>query len=81
MSLLLTRAQRMALKRVFDRSPLYPASGKAGFTSQQAGPTDRPISYRAFRRNVHPTFGCDNAVCVPWCGMWLAIETDGYVHS
>jgi len=23
----------------------------------------------------------DGAVVVPWCGMWLAIETDGYTHS
>jgi hypothetical protein len=23
----------------------------------------------------------DGAVVVHWCGMWLAIEQDGYVHS
>lgn len=38
-------------------------------------------SYRAFRKEVFPTFGCDNAVTVQWCGMWLCIETDGYTHS
>ena len=21
------------------------------------------------------------ALMVPWCGMWLGIETDGYTHS
>ena len=30
---------------------------------------------------AEPTFGCDGAVAVPWCGMWLCIETDGYCHS
>lgn len=38
-------------------------------------------SYRAFRRTVQPTFGMDGAIVVPWCNMWLVIETDGYTHS
>jgi hypothetical protein len=37
--------------------------------------------YKDFRRSVMATFGCDNAVAVPWCDMWLIIETDGYTHS
>ena len=37
------------------------------------------LTYRQFRRTVEPTF--DGAVMVPWCGMWLGIETDGYTHS
>lgn len=39
------------------------------------------LSYFQFRRTVQPTIGCDGAVVVPWCGMWLCIETDGYAHS
>ena len=39
------------------------------------------ITYRAFRRTVQPTFGCDGAVAVQWQGMWLCIERDGYCHS
>jgi hypothetical protein len=39
------------------------------------------ITYRAFRRTVQPTFGCDGAVAVQWQGMWLCIERDGYTHS
>ena len=27
------------------------------------------------------TIGCDGAVALPWQGMWLCIETDGYCHS
>jgi hypothetical protein len=41
----------------------------------------QPITYQHFRRRVHPTFGCDEAVVIQWCGMWLIIETDGHVHS
>ena len=38
-------------------------------------------TYTQFRRGVAPTFGCDGAVTVHWCGMWLCIERDGYCHS
>ena len=39
------------------------------------------MPYRAWRATVQPTFGCDGAIAVPWCGMWLCIERDGYTHS
>lgn len=58
----ITRKQREALKRVYDRRPLG-------------------MSYRAFRATAQPTFGMQGAIVVPWSGMWLAIETDGYIHS
>lgn len=61
----LNRKQRIALLRKYAHGDLK-AKG---------------ISYRDFRRTVQPTFGMDNAVVVHWCGMWLAIEQDGYVHS
>jgi len=38
-------------------------------------------TYRDFRKLVQPTFGCDGAVALPWCGMWLLVEQDGYCHS
>lgn len=38
-------------------------------------------TYRAFRATVKPTFGMDGAVVVEWCGMWVAIEKDGYAHT
>ena len=38
-------------------------------------------SYLEFRRTAQVTFGMDNAIVVPWCGIWLAIEADGYIHS
>jgi hypothetical protein len=41
----------------------------------------KPSSYLAFRRTVEYTVFMDNAIVVPYCGMFLAIETDGYTHS
>ena len=61
---ILTRQQREALKRVYDR----PAD-------------NRPEqSYLSFRRTVQKC-SYDSALMVQWCGMWLGIETDGYIHS
>lgn len=55
----LSKAQRAALLRVYQRDP-------------------QGLDYRAFRRTVAPGPGC---IMVPWCGMWLGIEPDGYTHS
>lgn len=35
-------------------------------------------TYRRFRRTVQPGPGC---IMVPFAGMWLGIEPDGYTHS
>lgn len=72
----LTHDQRRALLRVYqrDRIRLIMQYGKLL-------PNPYGWSYRAFRRSVCSTFGCDGAVTVFWCGMWLCIERDGYVHS
>lgn len=72
-----TRAQRVALKAIYDRGPIMvdeymPYTMKTLRVRQ---------SYRGFRKTVQPTFGMDGAVTVLWCNMWLAVETDGYVHS
>ena len=39
------------------------------------------VTYSQFRRSIQPTIGCDGAIAVQWCGMWLCIEKDGYCHS
>jgi len=36
------------------------------------------MSYKEFRKTVTPGLGY---IMVPWCGMWLGIEPDGYTHS
>jgi len=40
----------------------------------------KPETYLAFRRTAYHDhiMGC---VMVPWSGMWLGIEPDGYTHS
>lgn len=42
---------------------------------------DNGLSWQGFLESAAPTFGCDNAITVFWCGMWLCIEVDGYCHS
>ena len=69
----LTRAQRESLKKVYDRQPLFLA-GYYGLDSTRMG-------YREFRKTIQPMFGSDPGIMVPWCGMWLGIEADGYTHS
>ena len=38
------------------------------------------LQWRRFRKKVQGFFG-DDCVMLPWKGMWLGIETDGYTHS
>jgi len=38
------------------------------------------MSYYSFRHTVFNTIGLD-CIMVPWSGMWLGIEKDGYTHS
>ena len=68
----LTRGQREALATVYRRE----------LDSDRVGTWRVPKTlkgYRAFRRTVYPgNWGC---VMVPWAGMHLGIEEDGYTHS
>lgn len=65
--IILTRAQRVALERVYNRKVIYTPDL-----------THREITYKEFRRTVQPGSGC---IMVFWSGMWLGIEPDGYTHS
>lgn len=40
--------------------------------------SNQGLSYKQFRKTVQIGYDC---IMVPWCGMWLGIETDGYTHS
>ena len=47
---------------------------------------DDPVSYPEFLSKVLPVLGTrdeegHSAVSVPWCGMILCVEPDGYAHS
>jgi hypothetical protein len=78
--IVLTKAQRKALFQVFKRdfpnweSP-FQRKGIHGETVRVAS-----YRYREFRKRVQPAFGGD-CVMLPWAGMWLGIEKDGYTHS
>lgn len=68
-----TRAQRAALKRLFDRGPIYrDADARSG---------GQRMSYREFRKTIQTEIGGFGAIMVPWAGMWVGIEKDGYTHS
>ena len=41
----------------------------------------RGMTYREYRQTACATVGCDGAVVIPFAGMWLCIERDGYTHS
>jgi hypothetical protein len=57
----ITKEQQVALKQVFDRTPLG-------------------LTYLQFRRTAFH-WQHINCVMVPWGGMILGIERDGYTHS
>lgn len=59
--MIITKAQRQALKRIYLR-------------------LEFPPLYKQFRRSVQPTFCTDGCIMVPYAGMFLAIESDGYTH-
>ena len=43
-------------------------------------PWDKPKTYLAFRRTAWNS-RVMGSVMVPYCGIWLGIEGDGYTHS
>jgi len=42
--------------------------------------TDEYNSYLSFRRQVQHLIH-DDCIMIPWKGMWIGIETDGYDHT
>lgn len=67
----LTKEQRRALWRVFIRKyPFYNELRKE----------DARALYRKFRRQAISAIGGE-CVMIPFAGMWLGIEKDGYTHS
>jgi hypothetical protein len=86
-----TRKQREALFRIFQRDwPSYitPRTRHNGWQCPHCHQWSEPeiykipsINYRRFRKTVQPYFDKSGCVLVPWKGMWLGIEVDGYTHS
>lgn len=72
----LTRKQREALEKVFNRGPIYPY---LTYKEKAQGIRAVPLTYKQFRRTiVRGDYGC---IMVGWCNMWLGIERDGHTHS
>jgi hypothetical protein len=79
-----TRAQRVALKKIYMRDTDHPLYKKwiGGCSKCGAGAdlNTHYMTYREFRETITPYPGGD-CIMVPWYSMWLGIEKDGYVHS
>jgi hypothetical protein len=87
-----TRAQREAIFRVFQRdfpswitptrrqqrAPCPTCGLTGGHQAAKAAIKVTSFQYRKFRKTVVPGPGC---LMLPWRGMWLGIEPDGYTHS
>ena len=43
--------------------------------------TEKTVSYRDFRKTVLATYFLGGCVMVPFSGLWVGIEPDGYAHS
>jgi hypothetical protein len=85
----ITRAQREALFRVFQRDfPgwITPTTRHEGTYCPHCqrwsgGIVKVPsLQWRRFRKTAQPGFGIP-CIMLPWAGMWLGIERDGYCHS
>lgn len=82
-----TRKQREALFRIFQRDfPNWVTPTKRHNPDIRKPLAEQivkvpSIQYRRFREQVQPYFDKSGCVMLPWKGMWLGIETDGYTHS
>ena len=91
---MITKAQRLALKRVYDRHDINflvidCAHNRAKsprlighIVSRETayGLVTRKLSYLQYRRLAFNS-ASQGCVMLQWCGMWLGIEPDGYTHS
>ena len=84
----LTKEQRKAVFKIFQRdfpnwiTPFKRQTVIGGSPVSYGGTIKVPsIQYRRFRSKVQPYFDGSGCVMLPWHGMWLGIEKDGYTHS
>lgn len=43
---------------------------------------DGATSFEEFKNRAKPGgFGTDRYLLIHWCGMWLGVESDGYMHT
>lgn len=73
----MTEEQREALRKIYDRGPV-PHIDKSPLDGQWVR-SKRDATFEEFVATS--VLAMDGCVMVPWCGMYLGIEKDGYVHS
>ena len=73
-----TRKQSEALLRVYNRAELWMRNEGMTTSDRHFGRGD-PLTYLQFRRKAK--FASAGILVVPWCGMYLGIEPNGYCHS
>lgn len=78
----ITLAQAIALYKVYQRTALYFRPEKGG---KPGMPSSTPLyngqeqlPFAEFMQSIGMGPDC---IMVPWLGMWLGIEPDGYTHS
>jgi hypothetical protein len=77
----LTKAQRKALFAVFQRDFPGWVTPFMRHDTRDVIVQVPSLQWRRFRKTVTPYFDGSGCVMVPWHGMMLGIETDGYTHS
>lgn len=76
----MTLAQTIALYRKWNQQKLYLSSdGMPKATTETQQDQQRYMTFPEFCELAQ--VGTDGCIMVPWCGMWLGIEKDGYTHS
>jgi hypothetical protein len=67
-----------ALKRT-GKEPLSITRAQWDAIKRKYGQNPDGKTLQEFCNSVQPAM--DGLIMVPWCGMWLGIERDGYTHS
>lgn len=60
---------------------IYMTEEQTGSLRRKWNQDNNDKTFCEFVESAQPTILMDNAIVIQWCGMWLAIETDGYTHS
>ena len=81
----LTPQQHEALKKIHARGPLVWDSANRFLVTPPEAACEayarKPLSIEALEAALRPMMCGDGCVLLPWQGMWLGIETNGYTHS
>ena len=80
----ITIAQAIALNKVFNRTSMTLIEGmpqNAGDSIPNKTSKTPPANLLSFEEWVMLGYVMADVLMIPWCGMWLGIEPDGYTHS